>query len=284
MTTKKKKQHYVWEFYLKGWGVNNQVWCRRNEKVFLSSTENVAQERYFYETKSLTDAEIELLRNMMRKGPVINQITNLSSLDVYIRIANSTGDFSRYGLEEYHSMIENKAISVMTALRSGDDTVLKDKQSKIDLCIYLGHQYTRTKKSKNSFVPLSQETDIPEKYAGCDLVKVHHAASFVFAAAIGNAMCNHLDLKLVKNESSTNLLTCDQPIYNLRAVPGKEAKDSSFYFPLSPSLALWAKKDPNIEVIDFSNVKKLNSFMVNNSYELVFAYSEEELSGISSLV
>lgn len=170
----------------------------------------------------------------------------------------------------------------MNALRSGDDSVLKDKQSKIDLSIYLGHQYTRTKKSKNSFISLNGEIEIPDKYKGCDLIKIHHAASFVYAAAIGNAMCNHLDLKLVKNESNINLLTSDQPIYNLCAVSGKEATESSFYFPLSPSLALWAKKEPNIERIDCDQANKLNSFMVKNSHELVFASSEEDLSDISS--
>ena len=50
-----KKQHYVWEFYLKAWRFEgNKVWCNRNGNVFNTSTENVAQERRFYEITPLT--------------------------------------------------------------------------------------------------------------------------------------------------------------------------------------------------------------------------------------
>lgn len=281
MNIEVKKQHYVWEFYLKAWGKNDQIWCRRAGKIFQSSTENVAQERYFYEIEPLTPVEVKLLNRLVLSGPAINQIVNLSSLETYIMIANSKDNLPRFGLELYHSMIEGKAVAVMAELRKGNSNILNDKKSKIDLCIYLGHQYTRTKKVKNSFSSEFDCSTIPVEYLGCDLNKIHYAMTFVYAGAIGSSICDHLDLRIVRNESKIKLLTNDQPIYNFLAVPGTISKEASFYFPLAPELALWAKKGPNDEKIESEvRAKELNSFMVRNSHESIFASSKEELENL----
>lgn len=70
-----KKQHYVWEFYLKAWSFEgNKVWCRRNDKIFNTSTENVAQERRFYEITPLTEDEIGFIENAIQECPQENQL------------------------------------------------------------------------------------------------------------------------------------------------------------------------------------------------------------------
>lgn len=279
MSEKTKKQHYVWEFYLKGWATDDQIWCKRAGKPFKTSTENVAQERYFYELEPLSPAEITLLNNIINRGSSINRVVNLNGLNAYILIANSKGDIPRFSIERHHSMIEGKADPVLKALRSGSAEILKDKQSKIDLCIYLGHQYTRTKKVRNSFTPIREDLTIPEKYISCDFKKIHRALSFIYANAIGSSVFEHLDLRLVKNQSGTKLITSDQPIYNLLAIPGDISKESSIYFPISPELALWAKKGPNEERIDTKEkAESLNAFIAGNALEFVFATSEEELT------
>lgn len=278
MSIEVKKQHYVWEYYLKGWAPDGQIWCKRDENIFKTSTENVAQQRYFYEIDPLSDAEIKLLFGMVTKGPMINQFTNLSSLNTYLSISNSGNEWARFGLEQYHGMIEQHALPVFESLRSGDFEVLKDRQSKIHLCIYLGHQYTRTKKSRSSFTN-PKNLEIPDKYKDCDLHKIQNAMGFILANSIGGSICDHLDLVVAENTSTTKLITSDQPIYNLLAIPGELSKESSIYVPISPDYALWAKKAPNNEQIN-SNEKaaQLNSFMASNSLEFVFASSKEELA------
>jgi len=281
MSERVKKQHYVWEHYLKEWATNNQIWCKRAGKTFKTSTENVAQERYFYELEPLLQSEIALLRNMINKGSSLSRFVNLSSLKTYVLIANSQGDASKFGIEWHHSMIEGKAAPVLTELRSGNEKVLEDKQSKIALCMYLGHQYTRTKKARNSFAASREDFIIPEKYDDCNLNRIHGAMSFILANSIGSSLCDHLDLKLIKNQSSKKLITSDQPIYNLLAISGDISKESLIYFPVSPKLAIFAKKIPNnASIEDEDKVKNLNAFMVNNSLESVFATSEEELISI----
>ncbi|AUZ20217.1 hypothetical protein AL509_29880 [Achromobacter xylosoxidans] len=282
MSFEVKKQHYVWEYYLKGWAPNGQIWCKREDKIIRSSTENVAQQRYFYEIDPLLDAEIELLSMMIMKGPAINQFTGLSSLATYLSIANSGNKLARFGLEQYHGMIENNALPVLAALREKNFDVLNDRQSKIHLCIYLGHQYTRTKKARNSNAN-HQALNVPDKYKDCDLKKILSAMGFILANNIGGSLCDRLDLKLVENHSDTKLITSDQPIYNLLAIPGDVSKESSIYFPISPHLALWAKKGPNNEKIDTKEkAQYLNSFMVKNSLEFIFASSEEELEALGT--
>ncbi|MCO4858845.1 DUF4238 domain-containing protein [Herbaspirillum sp. WGmk3] len=278
MSERTKKQHYVWEYYLSAWASDGQIWARRGGKNFRTSTENVAQERYFYEIPKLSPSEVKLLKSMVTIGPLINQVVNQSSLATYLAIAQSEKDTSKFGMEWHHTMIEQQALPILKELRNGNAAILEDHKSKIHLCIYLGHQYTRTKKIRNAF-PTNPNLNIPEEYKDCDLQKIHAASIFIFAGGIGSYLCDYLDLRLIYNKSGKNLITSDQPIYNLLAVSGEISKDSSIYFPISPELALWAKKSPNDEYIDDkSKVEYLNSFMAKHSHEFIFATSEEELN------
>jgi hypothetical protein len=280
MSDQVKKQHYVWEHYLKGWATNNQIWCKRgNGAPFLTSTENIAQERYFYEVEPLNQAEVALLRNMFSKGTAIAQAVNLSSLQTYVSLTTSTLHHRRFGMEWFYSQIEGKAAPVLAALRNGDAGALEDKQSKIDLCIYMGHQYTRTKKIRKSYSPLPDTVIVPEHYRDVNQEKIHRAMTFIMANGIGNSLYDLLDLQLIGNETEIKLLTCDQPIFNILAIPGEISKESSLYMPISPSYALWAKKGASERIDTTAKVKQLNTFMVQSSLEVIFSSSKPELEG-----
>lgn len=283
MSDEVKKQHYVWEHYLKGWATKDQIWSKRGSSIFLTSTENVAQQRYFYEIQSLNNAEITLLHRIISKGQISTQTVNLSSLDAYITLANSNSHHRRFGMEWFHSQIERKVAPLLEALRNGDASVLEDKQRKIDLCIYMGHQYTRTKKALSSFTPLPETVVIPDHYKDINQEKIHRAMAFIFAGSIGNSLYDLLDLQLVINETEINLITCDQPIFNLLAIPGEISKESSIYMPISPAYALWAKKGPAERIDTIDQARALNRFMVKNSLEIIFASSEAELQELQEL-
>lgn len=279
MSDEVKRQHYVWEHYLKGWATKNQIWAKRGKNSpFLTSTENVAQERYFYEVEALNQSEITLLRNMVLMGEPSAQFVKFTSLRAYIDLTSSTPHHRRFGMEWHHSQIENKVAPILLALRNGDSSPLEDRTSKINLCIYMGHQYTRTKKALNSFTPLPDTVAIPDHYKDINQEKIHRALAFVFASSIGSSLCDLLNLQLIVNETEVNLLTCDQPIFNLLAVPGEIAKETSIYMPISPGYALWAKKGPPERIDTIDQAKTLNHFMVKNSLEIIFASSEAELT------
>ena len=58
MTT--RNQHYVWQYYLKGWGKgNDQVSCLRHAKVFSTNTKNIMVERDFYRLVPFTQEDIQ---------------------------------------------------------------------------------------------------------------------------------------------------------------------------------------------------------------------------------
>ena len=68
MEIKKRKQHYVFQAYLRAWATDEQIWCIRNEGTpFKTNTINVTQERDFYRIKPLNDDEIKFL-NLFLQG------------------------------------------------------------------------------------------------------------------------------------------------------------------------------------------------------------------------
>lgn len=62
---KKRKQHYVWEHYLKAWAVAGRVWCQRGETRFRPSTDNVANERDFYRLKEMSAFDLQVVEAMI---------------------------------------------------------------------------------------------------------------------------------------------------------------------------------------------------------------------------
>lgn len=68
MEDKKRRQHYVFQAYLKAWGIDEQVWCLREEKIFKTNTVNIAHERDFYRVQPLNLYELELYMLLQTKA------------------------------------------------------------------------------------------------------------------------------------------------------------------------------------------------------------------------
>lgn len=64
---KKHKQHYVFQAYLASWLDNKQMWCCRNNKLFQTGTQNVAQERDFYRVLPVNIDELKFISMIMKK-------------------------------------------------------------------------------------------------------------------------------------------------------------------------------------------------------------------------
>jgi hypothetical protein len=285
MSIKAKKQHYVWEYYLKSWSDDGQVWCWRNGRIFKTSTENVAQERYFYEINPPSAVEAKLVEKILNHGPAINRAVNLHTFYTYLLAAYAGDDSRRYSIEQHHGMIENKAFPIIEKLAAGDDSPLRIKSDRINLAIFLGQQYTRTKKIKNAFTPLPEGQKIPEEYKECDFQKIRQILAFVYSNNIGNHIFDGLDIKLIRNTSNTRLITSDQPIYNLLATPGKPPKEVEIYYPISPQFALFAQKNQSKrQIASDDEASRLNLFIARNSHEFIFASDEDDLNKIAAIL
>lgn len=63
-SSRKRRHHYVWQFYLKAWASEEgAVWCRRRgeKRAFSTGTTMIGIRKDFYELRELTESDIELV-------------------------------------------------------------------------------------------------------------------------------------------------------------------------------------------------------------------------------
>jgi hypothetical protein len=65
---RKRRQHHVWQHYLKSWTTDGRIWCLRDGNIFQTNTTKVAVERDFYKIPELTPEDIALIK-MARYQP-----------------------------------------------------------------------------------------------------------------------------------------------------------------------------------------------------------------------
>ena len=81
---KTRKQHYVFQAYLSAWtNKDKQLYCLRNNKIFCTTTENVAQERDFYKVLPINDDEIKFLYWFWQKKSIKVKQQLFDHLNVY---------------------------------------------------------------------------------------------------------------------------------------------------------------------------------------------------------
>lgn len=145
-----KKQHYVWEFYLKAWCFEgNKVWCNRNGNIFNTSTENIAQERRFYEITPLTNDEIGLIEAGINTMPKENHNILKLKLKNLVECSLYSDNTRKNALESEYADMEQRTVSILQSIRNGTIDMLDNEYDKNIFSIFLGMQYTRTPKSRN---------------------------------------------------------------------------------------------------------------------------------------
>lgn len=64
---KKRKQHYIWRYYLNAWATDEQIFCLRENKIFKTNLMNIGNIRDFYRLKELSNQDIEILNLLILK-------------------------------------------------------------------------------------------------------------------------------------------------------------------------------------------------------------------------
>jgi hypothetical protein len=64
MSTLRKKQHYVWQYYLKPWTLKGKLYCylQSKKKLFKTGTSSIANETFFYKLERLSEIELKYLK------------------------------------------------------------------------------------------------------------------------------------------------------------------------------------------------------------------------------
>lgn len=52
LSTKKRRHHYVWQYYLKAWAEDERIFAMRGDRVFGTGTTDVAVVKDFYRVKN----------------------------------------------------------------------------------------------------------------------------------------------------------------------------------------------------------------------------------------
>lgn len=229
-----KKQHYVWEFYLKAWCFEgNKVWCRRNGKIFNTSTENVAQERRFYEITPLTNDEIGLIEAGINTMPKESHNILKLKLKYLVDCGLYSDNTRKNSLENEYADMEQKTISILQFIRNGSIEVLNNQYEKNIFSIFLGMQYTRTPKCRNGKINC-----LPEGQFQISDNFLFYWVYIFLSDGIGSWISSSRP-SLLKNETDIPFITGDQPVINIKSdyncVPAKEIR---LYYPISPKLAL----------------------------------------------
>ncbi|MBU9813495.1 DUF4238 domain-containing protein [Rahnella sp. C60] len=98
------------------------------------------------------------------------------------------------------------------------------------------------------------------------------------------SVANKLSLTILHAPSGPKFITGDQPVINLKQNERDEqgnVLEVVLYYPLSQDIAILLKKDTEHRVyeenITLEKIRELNGFVFDNSFEQVYASSEEEL-------
>lgn len=297
------KQHYVSQFYLKAWVYDGKkkLFCLMNNKIFPSNIENLAQERYFYETKEINSEEIDFLKNIIYKND--NSELVKSYLD-FINISNNSFRLMKISnlvegmdsekverifkkdLKEHHenyfAELEDKSAPLFKKLIEGDKSFLNNREQKKFFLLYISAQYFRTKSMKSNLENITDKMKYT-KYENVNIENIFpHIAVYFSISFASNINEKNYNIVFIKNLTDEDFITCDQPIINIwkaKNLEKEKIEEVELYIPIAPKLAILISKtiSYDLEIFDVEEVKEYNSHIINFSLEQIFANKKEQL-------
>lgn len=243
---KKRRQHHVWQGYLKSWLIDDEIACMTGDKIFRGSTLNIAVDRDFYAIKKLNKLDVLLLEKLIedtRSDPAkrthrgfIQKFMIPDALEGLNAEADALIDVYRTNvLEDHYAKIESSFIPFLARALKGDvDFYLDDRECMIFIH-YLCSQHMRTKAIQTKIVEKSYEG------IGIDFSRIWPIMAHMYAINIGGPVYverRRRKLVLLKNHTNMPFITGDQPVVNLLSNSDEPPTELAFYYPISPNLAL----------------------------------------------
>lgn len=299
MEEKKKRQHYVWRYYLTAWeNENGKLSCLRNNKVFTASARDVANIRNFYRLNELSLYDIQVITTLFIDGygpPEVqeankNWMKQFNQIFEYKRKIEQSGDATEKvnekidilinNIEEnFHSNIEDIGKPYLELLRNGDASFYQDDERKFDFNYFICTQYFRTNMLKNNVLRAIRSIPVPPP-PDLNVDKVWNVSKFIFITNLAFQMSlssNNFICQILINKTTTPFITGDQPVINTKAEYDSEEQtnEMELYYPISLTIALLVKKGSPLdnESIDVeeSEVQKYNNLIFKASEEQIYA-------------
>jgi hypothetical protein len=255
---KKRRQHYVWQHYLKAWTVEGQLWCQRGDKRFLADTTNVANRRDFYRLREMSDNDLTIVEQLViqRTQPRLQELArgwkpHFTLLHEIKRRHEASGqrdealerelDTAINNLEEdLHASIEGQATSILDALRRADTSVLAGREVFADFVTFIAAQYMRTLRIQRAVIGVLEELVRTRGFnaeASWGFMRTIYVTNMSAAFV---ARRQTLALTFLDSSAEAEFIAGDQPIINLRGTgaDGAPPTEVELYYPLAPRLAI----------------------------------------------
>lgn len=310
MSDIKKRQHYVWRYYLRAWAKDERIWTYFKElnKVQQPSLMAVGQEKYFYKLIDLADNEEQFLKKLIEHiSPASVRELNLTFFDMFTsayklkksleksslndtdkdKLAKDIHLLENNLMEDAHCKIEALGRDLLNCKNIDELKTLADNEDEglLDAIMFLSFQYFRTSVRKKAVIEGFKNDLVHfQELAKKTWNIVSYCMSTKFARNIS------IDPKtrfvFIDNQTDTGFITCDQPIFNMLADVVDENGDVTeleLYYPLSPKTALIIHfRDDQTErfineIIDVEKVEYLNGKVLEHADFFVFADNKEQL-------
>jgi hypothetical protein len=290
---RKRRQHHVWQEYLKSWTTDGQLYCLRGGHIFRAGTSVVALERNFYKLHELNSDDLRLINRLVIENahPFAKKIHEdfLNRIIVPTLLAGESVEldaaidiYRTNVLETYHAGIEASFLPILRMLLRKDIGFYATDAGCINFLHFICTQNMRTKGVKTRTI----ET-IKEK-TGQDLSRTWDIISLMLAINAGASLYlerKKRKLTVLDNNTDVTFVTGDQPIINLHGHRPKETAPTllAFYYPLSPRLAAILSEvdeEPALsaENLTAADVVSLNAKIIEASHSQVFGHSEASIA------
>lgn len=300
---KKRKHHFVWRDYLRGWSNNKDLvytFFKSQNKINRPNLISVAQQRDFNAVHEFTLEQEIILKELVKSYSTTQALdVNMELYNLYTAYSKLKRmqrqnifkdphkklepllDLTRTNLfEDFHTRIENKGQALIKAVDFKDLKIIEDAEYQFDLMIFLCFQFLRTKKMRKDLDNLFKKRDyiIPEY---TNLIVAVFATSF----AVSLSENENIKFTVLENLTDTKFITSDQPLANLLINDRDEKGNVRFfklYYPIAPTSALLVHfEEQNLKYTyrqaKHHEIKYLNDFVFHNSEELIFAETLDQL-------
>lgn len=291
-----RHHHYVWRYYLRSWAPNEKIACLMEGKAFESNIMGIGQKRDFYKLKELNSDDFAFIKKLaIDSSPkhfqslhenLVNQFNLVFQLKELIKLRgidddglNNLFDMVIHNLEEnLHTGIESMAKKYIESVLREDIEFYYTDAGCMDFMYFLCVQYMRTEKIRKSVL------EAVGSVKTVNFEKIWNVLSHIFATNMGwvfYAERKSFKIILLKNETTKEFITGDQPVINTYANIGMSITPPDkveLYYPVSPRIAILISekeeyKEIHRKLLNESDVVSYNNLIVSNSYSQVYATS-----------
>ncbi len=303
---RKRRHHYVPQFYLKPWAKDNRVFCLRAGKIKQLGLRDVGVAQDFYAVGDLTPDDVEFLRQaVIAHSPTgARRLHNELLRDFAVaaaanRLCKVKPEMAEHAKEQiravvsnldenYHESIERELQIAINCMLSGSIDFFHSVEAagmflRAVALFSLRTKRTRERMKKAVRVPL----------VGFDFDRIYGPMIHMFAVDIGGSLL--LDraryrIVLLDNDTDVPFITGDQPVLNIHEERDENGtpRDVEWYMPLSPKLAMLfvlAERAPDALLVSITAEEARNYCMriAKNHHDQLYGANEQALLPYASI-